>query len=198
MVTQSVLAGTLAFLDRIGIFDVVLPFVLTFTIVYAVLEKTKVFGTETIFKDNDFEKASQIMPRKNLNAMTAFVVAFFVVASARIVAIINQALAHVVVLLVLIVSFMMLMGTMYKGNEPFELPKAWKIIMGIVMALGIALIFLNAAGVLDVWWYYLLRNWDTNAVSAIGLLVLILIFMMFITKGSATASGEGSSGSSSS
>ena len=36
------------FFDSIGLFDVVLPFLLVFTIVFAILEKTKVLGTEDI------------------------------------------------------------------------------------------------------------------------------------------------------
>ena len=34
------------FLDKLGVYEVLLPFLLIFTIVFAILEKTKVFGTE--------------------------------------------------------------------------------------------------------------------------------------------------------
>ena len=45
MVEQSVFRGIIEFFEKIGIYDVVLPFLLVFTIVFAILEKTKVFGT---------------------------------------------------------------------------------------------------------------------------------------------------------
>ena len=39
--------GAIAFMDKLGVYDVVLPFLLVFTLIYAFLEKTKVFGVET-------------------------------------------------------------------------------------------------------------------------------------------------------
>src|SRR3989338_6986549 len=54
------------FFDTIGLFDVVLPFLLVFTIVFAILEKTKVLGTEEI----DGKKYT----KKNLNAIASFVI----------------------------------------------------------------------------------------------------------------------------
>ena len=56
------------FFGELGIYDVVLPFLLVFTIVFAILEKTKVFGMEEI----DGKKYT----RKNINAIVAFVVSF--------------------------------------------------------------------------------------------------------------------------
>jgi len=46
--------NTLDFFDNIGIFDVVLPFLLVFTIVFALLERTKVFGVEEIEGKKDY------------------------------------------------------------------------------------------------------------------------------------------------
>ena len=48
MAEESVFRGVMTFFDKLGIYDVVLPFLLTFTIVFAILEKTKVLGTESI------------------------------------------------------------------------------------------------------------------------------------------------------
>ena len=56
------------FFDNIGIFDVVLPFLLVFTIVFALLERTKVFGVEDI--------EGKKYTKKNLNSVAAFVIAF--------------------------------------------------------------------------------------------------------------------------
>lgn len=178
MVEPSVLQGTLGFFNRLGMFDVVLPFLLVFTMVYAILEKTKVYGTEKITDSNG---KSVEYSRKNLNSMTAFVVAFFVVASSRIVAIINTTLQHVVLLLVLIVCFMLLVGTMSKGDQPYEVTGKWRTMFMIIIFIAIIFIFLNAIGVLDNWWNYLMMHWSSNAIAGIGLIVLIIIFMLYIT-----------------
>ena len=42
MANGSVFRGALVFLDEIGIYDVVLPFLLVFAVVFAIFEKTKV------------------------------------------------------------------------------------------------------------------------------------------------------------
>ena len=44
----SAFRGAIEFFDKIGVYDVILPFLLVFTIVFAILEKTKVFGTDDI------------------------------------------------------------------------------------------------------------------------------------------------------
>ena len=70
---ESTFREMIGFLDKIGIYDVVLPFILVFTIVFVILEKTRVLGTETI--------EGKPYTKKNINAMVAFVIAFFVVGS---------------------------------------------------------------------------------------------------------------------
>src|SRR3989338_8886122 len=74
------------FFDTIGLFDVVLPFLLVFTIVFAILEKTKVLGTEDI--------EGKKYTKKNLNAIASFVMAFLVVASSELVEIITTVSAN--------------------------------------------------------------------------------------------------------
>lgn len=178
----NALTGTLAFFDRLGIFTVLLPFLLVFTVVYAVLEKTKLYGMDTIKAgDKSYE-----MSRKNLNAITAFIVAFLVVASSRLVAIINETLAHTVLLLLLIICFMMLVGAFHSGNEEFSLDrkeyKGWKTFFMILSFIGIVFIFLNATGILSQAYYYIVANWSSTAVSSIGLIVVIVASILFITN----------------
>src|SRR4030043_2440594 len=91
MAEPSTLRGVISFFTDIGIYDVILPFLLIFTLVYAIFDKTKVFGTDTI----DGMK----YPKKNLNAIAAFAIAFFVIASAQLVEFISKVSSHVVVLL---------------------------------------------------------------------------------------------------
>jgi len=90
-------------LDKWGLTDVMLPFLLVFTIVFAVLEKTKVLGVD----------------KKNFNVVVALVLAFSVVIphltgtypiSYDPVDIINGALPSVSILVVAIMMLMILIG----------------------------------------------------------------------------------------
>ncbi|MBU1198200.1 MAG: hypothetical protein KJ685_00005 [Nanoarchaeota archaeon] len=172
----SVFRETLGFFDKIGVYDVVLPFLLVFTLVYAILEKTKIFGTERFEGKGDLTK-------KNLNGMTAFVVAFFVIASTRLVAIINEVLAHTVLLLLLSICFLLLAGSFHSGKDEFHLEKKWKTFFMIIMFIGIVLIFLNALGWLQVLYEQLFFKFDTIVVSSIVLIGVIVLFIVYVTGG---------------
>ncbi len=170
----SIFRGTLAFFDKLGVYDVVLPFLLVFTLVYAILEKTKIFGTEK-FEGREFS-------RKNLNGMTAFVIAFFVVASTRLVAVINEVLASTVLLLLLSVCFLLLVGSFHTGKEEFFLKKPWNQIFMVLMFIGIILIFLNALGWLQLIYEALFFRFDTVTVSSIVFVIIIVGVLFYITK----------------
>ncbi|MDO8660900.1 MAG: hypothetical protein Q7K43_03355 [Candidatus Woesearchaeota archaeon] len=128
----SVLGDAILFLNHLGIYDVILPFLLVFTIVFAILERTKIFGLE-----NNKTK-------KNLNSMVAFVMAFFVIASAQLVEAITTISSHVVLLLMLSVLFMMLVGSFSDPKEVFRLEGGWHSGFVWIMFIGIVGIFLNA------------------------------------------------------
>ena len=110
MAEPTIFGGVISFLQSFGFYDIVLPFLLVFTIVFAVLEKTKIFGTETI---NGVKYT-----KKNINSIISFVVAFLVVASTRLVAAINEIMANVVLLVILSISFLLLIGSFFKEDEP--------------------------------------------------------------------------------
>jgi hypothetical protein len=173
----SVFRNALDFFVQLGIYDVVLPFLLVFTLVFAFLEKSKIYGTEQI-GDKEFS-------RKNLNAMTAFVIAFLVIASSQLVAVINKALAHGVLLLVLIFSFMLLAGSFHKQTKDgfFLDPKSpYYSIFMVIVFVGIVLIFLNALGWLDLIYNYLVDNWSSTAVASIVLVIVMVGVMFYVVK----------------
>ena len=181
MVQHTVLSGVIDFFGRLGVYDVVLPFLLIFTIVFSILEKTKVLGMDEI----DGKK----YPKRNLNAIAAFVMAFLVIASTRLVALINEAMANIVVLLLLAVSFLLLVGTFFSEKEEVFLEKGpWRTFFMIFMFIGIVLIFMHAIKTpdgdnwLDVFWNYVSYNWSGNVVGSIVLLLFVILFIWFITK----------------
>ena len=97
----SPLANAIEFLQKFGLFDIILPFLLVFTLVFAILEKTKILGVE------DTEKKT---PKKNLNSMVAFVTALLVVATNKVVTTINAALPNIILLLVVSFAFLLLLS----------------------------------------------------------------------------------------
>lgn len=133
----SPLQNAVNFLKEFGLFDVVLPFLLVFTIVFAILEKTRILGT-TNTKEKD--------PKKSLDGMVAFVIAMLVVATNKIVTAINSALPNVVFLVIISVSFLLLVSV-FLGTGELDFNKqfgGWTVGFMIVLLILIVLIFLNS------------------------------------------------------
>lgn len=78
------------FLDKVGMWDIVLPFIFVFTIVYATLEKTKVLGKE---EDGT--------PKHRFNAMASFVIGFFVLITVDALNIISRFSQWMVILVLM-------------------------------------------------------------------------------------------------
>ncbi len=184
MADTSIFRGVLVFFDKLGIYDVVLPFLLTFSIFFAILEKTKVFGTEKTIGPAGGEETT----KKNINAMVAFCGAFFVIASSKMVAVIHESLPNVILLLLISVSFLLLIGTFYKDKEDVFLEGRWRTFMMVLMFIGVVLIFAHAIPAsngepwLEYAYNYVIDNYDQTAVSAVILAIVVIGIMVWITK----------------
>ncbi len=181
---MSVFGDSINFLVKLGVYDIILPFLLVFVLVFALLEKTKVLGTDTV---RNKEGTSIEYSKKSLNAMIAFVTGFFVVASTQLVAVINQTLSQVFLLLLLVVCFLLVWGSFHQQSKDgfFLDPKKHKFYYNALMAVvmvAIVMIFLNALGWLDKIYGYLKDNWHTDYVAAVIFILLIIGLMVWITK----------------
>lgn len=178
----SPLANAVEFFREFGLFDVILPFILVFSVIFAILEKTRILGTEKV-------GSGEPIPRKNLNAMVAMVFGFLVIATNKIVNAINVALPNVVLLVVFVVSFLLVISVFYKSEElefskKYELLTKWMI--GFLLFF-IILIFLGAietdSG--DSWlsyaWDYALENTSEPLVTSIIFVAVAIIAIVFIT-----------------
>ncbi len=180
MASDSAFGGVLSFFDRLGIYDVILPFLLTFTIFFAILERTKVLGTEKLENEE--------VTKKNLNAMVAFVVAFLVVATPKAVGVMSEALPNIVLLILVAVSFLMLVGTFYGKDEEVKFEGNMRhFLVGLAFA---AVLLVFAAAIphsshdswLDFLWYRIFYDFGSTAVSSIVMIIVLLGIMVWITK----------------
>lgn len=175
MVEESAFRGMVGFLNKLGVYDVILPFLLVFTIIFAILEKTKIFGIDKV--------DGRDIPKKNINAMIAFVIAFLVIASTKLVAVINEVMANVVLLVILGVCFLLLVGVFFTSEKEFSLT-AMPVYMQIftaIMFLGIIVIFLNALGWLQSI-FNLFENINADWAATLIFIIIIIGFMVWVTS----------------
>ena len=148
-------------LGRIGVWDVIVPFIIVFTLVFAMLERTKVLGKE---KDK---------PKTRLNAMVAFVMGFFVIALTDTLKAINLLSQYLVVVIVAGLMLMILLS--FFGVRKLETSNfiKWAALIlvfgGGLYILGL-LNWINQAAVM---------RWIASPVTAI---IVFLIIMYFVFK----------------
>ncbi|MBR9700502.1 hypothetical protein GOV11_01410 [Candidatus Woesearchaeota archaeon] len=156
----------------LGAVDVFIPFILIFTIVFAVLQKIKLFGKDS----------------KRYNVVIGLVMGLSVVfphvlgyypPEKDIVLIINQALPNVSIVIVAIVMALLVIGVFGARWEIGEgTLSGWVAIMSFLL---IIYIFGAAAN----WWYYPGWLWMMQDPETVTLVITILVFAIiiwFITK----------------
>jgi Na+(H+)/acetate symporter ActP len=171
------LADALNNLESIGLTDVLLPFILIFTIVFAVLQKTKILGEDENKK-----------PRKNYNVIVALVMALAVVIphvteayppEKDIVNIINGALPNISLIVVAIIMLLLLVGVWGKSlNIGGSSVGGWVVIISAIVVLYIF-------GTEAHWfsmpsWLDFLRDPSTQATIIVILVFAIIIW--FVTR----------------
>ena len=183
---QTVFEGVISFMRDLGFFKVVIPFLLTFALVYAILDKTMVLGKEP---------GTQHEPKRSLNAIIAFCIALFVVGTEVVVGIINEALANIVIVLLLLVFFLMTVSVFMKDGGTYDLITAhpgWFGALIVAIFLVFIAIFLAAMDWLEPILRWVQNNWRQDWVATIVFLLGIVIFIILMTKESTPAKGGGS------
>lgn len=99
---MSELMDILNNLSDMGLYDVALPFLLIFTLIFAILQKSKILGTQ-----------------KNLNVIVSLVIGFMFIRNQQLVSLVNSFLPNVsmfiVVFLMLLLLIAIFLGDDYKG-----------------------------------------------------------------------------------
>jgi hypothetical protein len=166
-------------LQYYGVFDIILPFLLIFTILFAVLQRIKLFGTD----------------KKSINVVVALIMAILSVVphvTGRYppgydpVMIINTLLPSVSVLAVVIILILFLWG-MFGGEW------AGGSVPGIIIVIILA-IMAYLFGATVGWWLppsQTFGNWWGTSLSTIIIIILVFgLIFWFITSGDRKTPGE--------
>ena len=96
-------------LGDIGFFDVVLPFLLIYVVIFGILEKSGIFSKKT--DGTTVQEDSKLF--KNINAVIAFVFALFTVASIQTVQYIQSFITRTIIFVIFILVVLILLGFIF-------------------------------------------------------------------------------------
>lgn len=138
----------------------ILPFLLVFAVVFAVLQKSKILGDG----------------KRQLDAVVAAVVGLILVSFAYATGIIVSLVPFLAVSVVILLVFLILYSMIFQGEDSkkFGLPNGLKLGLGIIIIVAVAAAVLVATGA----WEYLsgyLTGGNTSAVVANVVFVIILV-----------------------
>ncbi|MBI4141719.1 hypothetical protein HY484_02225 [Candidatus Woesearchaeota archaeon] len=144
-----------AFLVKVGFVDIFLPFIIVLTIVYALLERTRVLGVE---KNH---------PRHNLNAAVSIIVALFVVGSSHVLGITTSIIQYAGLFAVIILSVVLLLGLL--GVQHLPENKWWNAVFFIVIMLVGGSVFYS-------------MGWFGRGSDVFIILFFVFFLLLFIIK----------------
>lgn len=150
-------------LQSIGVYDFLLPFLLVFTIIFAVLEKTKLMGTDQNQK-----------PKTNINTILALIIGLIVVVQTPIVQLINNYLSKMALFIVIILIFLLVLGIFGANVEGGITGGVAGFFVLVVAILAVAWALSPELGFSDVFNRYLPSDSDR------GLILFIVIFIVVV------------------
>ncbi|MBT4540604.1 hypothetical protein HOC35_03755 [Candidatus Woesearchaeota archaeon] len=169
----------LIWLEHAGLTDAILPFLLIFTVIFAVFQKTNIFGEN----------------KKNMNVMVALFMSLMTVvphvmgrypANADPVLIMNQALPNISVLAVAIIMGLLLIGIF--GGKASWIGGTFSGIIALMAFASIVYFFGSAAG----WWTSFHGGWwNSDVTVAIIVILIFALIIWFITKEESTSQSTG-------
>jgi len=138
--------------------EAVLPFILVFTVVFAILQKSQILGKD----------------KKQIDAMVGLVVGLITITFARAVGIINQLLPFLAVAVIMILIFMILIALVHEGGEKkFVWDEQIKKVVVVLAFIAVAIAGLIFTGA----WDYLSYKFSEPGSNLVTNIVFIAIIV---------------------
>ena len=154
-------------LDDYGVYDIVIPFLLVFTIVFAFLQKTAILGKDKAGK-----------PHSKYNMIVALVMAIVSIRIPLVVQIFQNALPKVGITVIAILMVFILVS-MFTGKDGLGIPMGgWmRSVILIAPALAVAYYFLS-----EIYPYFPYLYFISDNIQTIIIIAVFAMLIFFITS----------------
>ena len=167
MATGGFEYGGLTILSHPLFVEAILPFILVFTIVFAVLQKSEVLGKG----------------KKQVDAIVSLVVGLLVISFGQAVGIIVQLIPFLAVSLVVLLVLLILLGSFAKEGE-FKLHKSIKVILTVVILVAVVIAVLLISGAWDTVYDFIWLNSGSGFLINIVFVVVVIGAIVSVLLGS--------------
>ncbi len=150
----------------VGVFGVLLPFLLIFTISFAILQKSKILGDA----------------HKNLNVIVSAVLGLLFLQNIYLVGLVQTFLPKIGMALLFFIMFLLLMGT-FMGDTATTWAGTWKwaaLILAAIAVLWASMSDFEGGGVL--WWLQDFLDSIGLNLQMLGLLLVVGVVIFLITR----------------
>jgi hypothetical protein len=162
------------FLSSPFVQGIILPFLLVFALVFAVLQKSKILGEG----------------KKQTDAIVALVIGLIVVSFANAVGIINSLMPFLAVGLVVILVFLLLWGFVFKEGS-FDVPPIVRWIFGGIVVIAVVIAVLYVTGKWDfVAGIFTGNGSASDLLVNVIFIVLVIAAILAVVLGGSSSSGE--------
>ena len=149
--------------ESMGVFNIVLPLLLIFTLAFAILNKVKILGG-----------------KKNIDVIVAFIIALLTVRNQYIIGLVNRFLPNISLFLVVILMFLLMLG-IFAGEHT-----GWKGgMLGIATLVSVLFViwalsadYIGERFSVPDWWYSV----DEQTKATIVFVAIFVIIIAWVTK----------------
>lgn len=162
--------------EEFGIFDIVLPFLLVFTVIFAILQSTKILGKG-----------------KNINTVVALVLALLVIQSETMVATIRRFLPNVALAVVVILMFLLFLGIFIGEHKPWT----GKTLLAAVIIAVAAIFWSLSRGYMGTEWlggFAVVGEWLQGLPVGIIAMIILIVAAVLVVVFAEGKGGEGERG----
>ena len=146
--------------------DFILPFLLIFVLVFALLEKTKILGD-----------------KKQLHAIIAFVIGLIFVSAVFPKEVVSNLMLFLTVALVIMFVILLLWGFVFGEKEGFKLESWMKISLGLVIGISTVAAVIWAVGIQGGLIDFLFRqSWSSVFWTNFSFVIIVVLVLVYFIK----------------
>jgi len=180
---MSLYEGVIGLLKNFGFFDIILPFILIYALMFGILAKTQILG-------DPFEKENEARARfvRSIISLVSLSIAFLVVGAYNVVLRIQEFIPYAVLYLLSVFMLLVSMSAFYLPTGGKVEEKEYKTYRKVILALSIVIftiLTLISFGIISAQSLQSgLESWISNEIIATIIIFGFIIFVVYwMTKG---------------